>query len=186
MKFSSLFGTNLIYSGHIENNELVIVEMKLKNDKKLVITSVYVSPSIKLSIKALLKIKNLNDNYVTNRSGHILYKWLQDHSTQVTGSNEVTYVQGGYAEKLDWVLTDVETSLLYSHFQTHPLLGTTKSGHKPIAYIINCSSDSRLTECARQQYIFSQANCPLYHIELYKHSSQREPTEVTTTENLID
>ncbi|CAF1020618.1 unnamed protein product, partial [Didymodactylos carnosus] len=157
---------------------------------------------IKLSIKALLKIKNLNDNYVimgdlntphvqlgcskTNRNGHVLYKWLQDHSTQVIGSNEATYIQEGYVEKLDWVLADVEPSLLYSHFQTHPLLGTIKSGHKPITYTVDCSPDSRPTECARQQHIFPQANWSLYYIELNKLLSRREPKEVRTTENLID
>ncbi|CAF1058185.1 unnamed protein product [Didymodactylos carnosus] len=47
-------------------------------------------------------------------------------------------MQDSYAEKLDWVLSQVETSLLASNFCTHTILGAAIGGHRPITFDLYC------------------------------------------------
>ncbi|CAF0821000.1 unnamed protein product [Didymodactylos carnosus] len=167
------YQVNLIYNGIIENNELVVIELELKQNKTLIVASIYVPPKIKLSIKVLNKIKNLNDQYLIISDLNASHEYFGCAKTNRNDS---------YAEKLDWMLSDIETSSLASNFCTHPILGTTIVGHKPITFDLYCEVDDRPRECAQKQFIFSQANWIVYHRELNRRLNTREVEEVDNSQ----
>ncbi|CAF1047742.1 unnamed protein product, partial [Didymodactylos carnosus] len=142
------YQVNLIYNGTIENNELVVIELELKQNKTLIVASIYVPPKIKLSIKVLNKIKNLNDQYLIISDLNASYEYFGCAKTNRNDS---------YAEKLDWMLSDIETSSLASNFCTHPIRGTTIVGHKPITFDLYCEKLSSSDYRQLEQFIYEKA-----------------------------
>ena len=202
LAFRNSLQSNHVYTGIIEHNEIVIVELKLKNNERLLLASVYCPPEYSLSKKALDKIVNLHHRHLilgdlnakhvergcrsTNKSGRILDEWILDNHMEIIGGALSTFEKGNYHEKLDWVASDTQTALLANNYTVHPQLGETLSGHLPLTFELILKPDGREAECARQQFVFAKANWKLYSITLNQRLRQRPAKEVESVDDLID
>lgn len=194
--------SNHVYSGNIEHNELVIVELKMKNNERILLASIYCPPEFSLSNKALDKIVNLHQRHLilgdlnakhdelgcrtTNKRGRVLDEWILKNNLEIIGSSLPTYQKGDYQEKLDWAMGDTQTALLSNNYTIHPLLGESPSGHQPLTFELNLKPDKREVECARKQFVFTKANWKLYTADLNQKLSQRPAKEVNSINELIE
>lgn len=194
--------SNHVFSGIIENNELVIVELKAKDKDRLVVASLYCPPEFPLSKKALDKIINIHHRHIilgdfnakhvdlgcqtTNKSGRILDEWILGNQLEIIGGSLPTFEKGNYQEKLDWVVGDTETALIANDYTVHPQLGETQSSHSPVTLELTIKPDERQAECARKQYVFTKANWKLYTLALNQRLKQRPAKEVDSPNDLIN
>ena len=193
--------SNHVFSGTIEHNEIVIIELKMKNNERLLLASVYCPPQFPLSKKALDKIVGLHHRHLilgdlnakhielggrsTNKSGRILDEWLIDNHLEIIGGALPTFEKGSCREKLDWVFSVTQTSLLAHSYAVHPQLGDTQSGHLPLTFELPLKPDNRELECARKQFVFEKANWKLYKSALNQRLRQKPAQEVDTIDDLI-
>lgn len=181
---------------------MVVVELKLRNDEKILLASIYCPPQFALSKQALDKIAGIHHRYLimgdlnakntelggrtTNRSGRILEEWKIDKHLEIIGGALPTFEKGNHREKLDWILGDTHTSLLANSFSVHPQLGTTQSGHLPVTFELTIKPDEREDECARNIYVFEKANWKLYKAELNQRLRQRQVASVHSIDDITE
>jgi len=155
----------LIEKGFVTDNEYVIIECKRKNKKPLTIASIYVPPQKVICPDLLNKILLFNDHFLilgdfnanhihldcqkTNKNGRVLFDWVHEQSISIIGNNDATFQSNNYATRLDWIFSDFETALDCNSYTTHPLLGTTVTGHRPITFNLSYSFEKRSTETPR-------------------------------------
>lgn len=202
LAFRNSLQSNHVYSGTIEHNEIVIAELKMKNNERLLLASIYCPPNISLSTKALDKIVNLHHRHLilgdlnakhvelgcrtTNKSGRILDEWILENHLEIIGETSPTFEKGNYREKLDWVMGDTQTALLVNNYTIHPQLGETRSGHSPLTLDLMLMPDGRAAEGARKQFVFTKANWKLYTTTLNQKLKLRPAKEVETIKDLIN
>lgn len=202
LAFRNTLQSNHVFSGIIEHNEIVVVEIKMKSEERLLVTSIYCPPDRTISKKALDKIINLHPRHLilgdlnakhvelgcrtTNTSGRILDEWIIENQIEIIGGKTPTFEKGNYNEKLDWVLSDTQTAIMTNNYKVHPQLGETSSGHYPLTLELTINTDEREMESARKQFVFTKANWKQYKTELNQRLKQRPVKEVDTIDDLID
>lgn len=194
--------SNHIFSGTIEHNEITAAEIKLRNNERLLLASIYCPPEITLSKKALLHISNLHHRHLilgdlnakhvelgcktTNKSGRILDEWIIDRQLEIIGNSQPTFQKGDHKDKIDWIVGDTETALQTDNYEIHSQLGETSTGHSPISFELKLNADVRDEECARKQFVFTKANWKLYTRTLNQGLKRRTATEMNSSEDLVE
>jgi len=141
-------------------NETIAVEIQTQSLKSILISSIYVAPTVEIDINIFNELYNINNNCIivgdlnaklyhmgsakTNARGIQLIELLKEGSFDCIDDDMATYERNDYQVKLDWILGSQPLLSFISNVETHPTIGPL-CGHKPLTFDISIGAEPKPT-----------------------------------------
>lgn len=172
-----------IFNKTIDNNEIVAIEIETKSYGHILIASLYVPPTSKITPEVFRDLHQINNDCImmgdlnaaleemgsrkTTKKGKQLEDIINEGFLTCIDDNSTTFERNDYEEKLDWILASQPLFSFISDYEVQPSLGLS-SGHKPI--IFNLSLEAEMKPLSpRSSFNFKAANWSKFRSNLDKH-----------------
>lgn len=172
-----------LFNNTIENSEIVAIEIETKSYGHILIASIYVPPTSKITPEVFRDLHQMNNDCIvmgdlnaaleemgsrkTNKKGKQLEDIFNEGYLIGIDDNSTTFERNHYEEKLDWILASQPLFSFISDYEVQPSLGIS-SGHKPITFSMSIEAETKPLS-PRSSFNFKAANWSKFRSHLDKH-----------------